>query len=173
MSACTDFVEHIWKPGSCKNCFCPRNFHQLQSPSLDQGGGSGLVHDLNGIRAKAENIALEDDSIISLPYTKPTIAVKPTMINSDSSDVWADGNLSADIPQVMINKGCGEFYKLTFVVTFALEQSGCLLWQDSIRWLLLVLGRINERFCRQSPGILVLVSNVESGCVILGYFPRH
>lgn len=100
MSACTDFVEHIWKPGSCKNCFCPRNFHQLQSPSLDQGGGSGLVHDLNGIRAKAENIALEDDSIISLPYTKPTIAVKPTMINSDSSDVWADGNLSADIPQI-------------------------------------------------------------------------
>ncbi|KAJ6653474.1 hypothetical protein lerEdw1_009146 [Lerista edwardsae] len=100
MSACSDFVEHIWKPGSCKNCFCPRNFHQLKAPSLGQGGGSGLLQDLNGIGAKAENAALEDDSVISLPYSKPTIAVKPTMINSDSSDVWADGNLSADTPQI-------------------------------------------------------------------------
>lgn len=133
MSACSDFVEHIWKPGSCKNCFCPRNFHQLKVPSLGQGGGSGVLQDLNGIGVKAENAALEDDSVISLLYSKPTIAVKPTMINSDSSDVWADGNLSADTPQVMINNGCGVFYKVTSVVTFpfALEQSGCLLWQDS------------------------------------------
>nr|KAF6428301.1 PEAK1 related, kinase-activating pseudokinase 1 [Rousettus aegyptiacus] len=31
MSACSDFVEHIWKPGSCKNCFCLRSDHQLSS----------------------------------------------------------------------------------------------------------------------------------------------
>ncbi|XP_053226537.1 inactive tyrosine-protein kinase PRAG1 [Podarcis raffonei] len=100
MSACSDFVEHIWKPGSCKNCFCPRHFHQLQAPPLDLGGSCGLLQDLNGTRAKAEPTALEDDGVVSLPYSKPTIAVKPTMINSDVADVWADGNLSADIPQV-------------------------------------------------------------------------
>ncbi|XP_042311119.1 inactive tyrosine-protein kinase PRAG1 isoform X2 [Sceloporus undulatus] len=102
MSACSDFVEHIWKPGSCKNCFCPRNFHQLQTSAspLELGGTFGLIQDLNGIRANVESMPLEDDSIISLPYSKPTIAVKPTMINSDVADVWVDGNLNADNPQV-------------------------------------------------------------------------
>ncbi|KAH0628501.1 hypothetical protein JD844_009777 [Phrynosoma platyrhinos] len=102
MSVCSDFVEHIWKPGSCKNCFCPRNFHQLQTsiPPLELGGSFGLVQDLNGTRANVESTPLEDDGIISLPYSKPTIAVKPTMINSDVADVWADGNLNADNPQV-------------------------------------------------------------------------
>ncbi|XP_062985100.1 inactive tyrosine-protein kinase PRAG1 [Elgaria multicarinata webbii] len=100
MSVCSDFVEHIWKPGSCKNCFCPRNFHQLQTPPADLGRSSALLRDLNGIGAKAENLPLEDDGVIPLPYSKPTIAVKPTMINSDVADVWPDGNLSTDIPQV-------------------------------------------------------------------------
>uniref|UniRef100_A0A8D2JJJ8 Inactive tyrosine-protein kinase PRAG1 n=1 Tax=Varanus komodoensis TaxID=61221 RepID=A0A8D2JJJ8_VARKO len=107
MSVCSDFVEHIWKPGSCKNCFCPRNFHQLQTPPVDLGGSGELSRDLNGIGAKAEHTIPEGDSIISLPYSKPTIAVKPTMINSDVADMWADGNLNTDIPQVMINEGWG------------------------------------------------------------------
>uniref|UniRef100_A0ACB8ESN4 Uncharacterized protein n=1 Tax=Sphaerodactylus townsendi TaxID=933632 RepID=A0ACB8ESN4_9SAUR len=97
MSACSDFVEHIWKPGSCKNCFCPRHFHQLQTPTLDLESSSKLAQDLRGIRAKAET--LDNEGVTSLPYTKPTIAVKPTMINSDIPEVWADGNLSTDIPQ--------------------------------------------------------------------------
>ncbi|XP_077201771.1 inactive tyrosine-protein kinase PRAG1 [Paroedura picta] len=98
MSVCSDFVEHIWKPGSCQNCFCPRHFHQLQTLPLDPGNGSRLVPDLRGIRARPE--PLEDDGVTPPPYSKPTIAVKPTMINSDISEVWADGNLSADLPQV-------------------------------------------------------------------------
>ncbi|XP_020664657.3 inactive tyrosine-protein kinase PRAG1 [Pogona vitticeps] len=100
MSACNEFVEHVWKPGSCKNCFCPRNFHQLQTPPLDLGGSRGLLQDLNGSGAKVESTPLEDEGVISLLYSKPTIAVKPTMINSDVADVWADANLNADNPQV-------------------------------------------------------------------------
>lgn len=132
MSVCSDFVEHIWKPGSCKNCFCPRSFHQLQAPSLDQQGGSEALQDLNGIGAKVENTPWADDSLISLSYSKPTIAVKPTMITSDATGVRADGNLNTDASQVMINKGCGVFYKVASVVKFvtAWEQSLYLLWQD-------------------------------------------
>ncbi|KAL8202833.1 UNVERIFIED_CONTAM: Inactive tyrosine-protein kinase prag1, partial [Gekko kuhli] len=112
MSACSDFVEHIWKPGSCQNCFCPRHFHQLQAPPLDLGNSGRLAQDPRGIRARPE--PLEDEGVTSLPYSKPTIAVKPTMMNSDISEVWADGNLSADIPQVMINEGCGAFLQDCF-----------------------------------------------------------
>ncbi|XP_063150834.1 inactive tyrosine-protein kinase PRAG1 [Candoia aspera] len=100
MSVCSDFVEHIWKPGSCKNCFCPRSFHQLQTPPLDQQGCSEVLRDLNGTGAKAEITPLEDESIISSSYSKPTIAVKPTMITSDIAGVWADGNLNTDVSQV-------------------------------------------------------------------------
>ncbi|KAM3843861.1 inactive tyrosine-protein kinase PRAG1 [Vipera latastei] len=100
MSVCSDFVEHIWKPGSCKNCFCPRSFHQLQAPSLDQQGGSEALQDLNGIGAKVENTLWADDSLISLSYSKPTIAVKPTMMTSDATGVWVDGNLNTDASQV-------------------------------------------------------------------------
>uniref|UniRef100_A0A8C6XUX7 PEAK1 related, kinase-activating pseudokinase 1 n=1 Tax=Naja naja TaxID=35670 RepID=A0A8C6XUX7_NAJNA len=121
MSVCSDFVEHIWKPGSCKNCFCPRSFHQLQAPSLDQQGCSEALQDLNGIGAKVENTPWEDDSLISLSYSKPTIAVKPTMITSDAAGVWADGNMNTDVSQVMINKGCGVFYKVASVVKFGNE----------------------------------------------------
>ncbi|XP_060546223.1 inactive tyrosine-protein kinase PRAG1 [Pantherophis guttatus] len=99
MSVCSDFVEHIWKPGSCKNCFCPRSFHQLQAPSLNQQGCSEALQDLNGIGAKVENTPWEDESLISLSYSKPTIAVKPTMITSDAAGVWADGNLNTDVSQ--------------------------------------------------------------------------
>ncbi|XP_013910179.1 PREDICTED: tyrosine-protein kinase SgK223 [Thamnophis sirtalis] len=99
MSVCSDFVEHIWKPGSCKNCFCPRSFHQLQAPSLNQQGCTEALQDLNGIVAKVENTPWEDESLISLSYSKPTIAVKPTMITSDAAGVWADGNLNTDVSQ--------------------------------------------------------------------------
>uniref|UniRef100_A0A8D0HJQ3 Inactive tyrosine-protein kinase PRAG1 n=1 Tax=Sphenodon punctatus TaxID=8508 RepID=A0A8D0HJQ3_SPHPU len=102
MSACSDFVEHLWKPGSCKNCFCPRSVHWLQT-SLDLG-----VSSLNGIEAKSENAPLEDECVITSPYSKPTIAVKPTMINSDASDVWVDGNMNADIPQLSWRAASGK-----------------------------------------------------------------
>uniref|UniRef100_A0A8C3THN9 Inactive tyrosine-protein kinase PRAG1 n=1 Tax=Chelydra serpentina TaxID=8475 RepID=A0A8C3THN9_CHESE len=99
MSVCSNFVEHIWKPGSCKNCFYPKRCHRLQA-SLELEASSVLSRTLNGIRAKAEETPLEDECVTAAPYSKPTIAVKPTMINPDVSDVWADVNMNADISQV-------------------------------------------------------------------------
>lgn len=56
----------------------------------------------NGVRTKPESPVLEED-VNPSPFSKPTIAVKPTMINSDVSDAWADVNTNADLSQVMIN----------------------------------------------------------------------
>ncbi|XP_053884852.1 inactive tyrosine-protein kinase PRAG1 [Malaclemys terrapin pileata] len=99
MSVCSNFVEHIWKPGSCKNCFYPKRSHRLQA-SLELEASSLPSRTLNGIRAKPEDTPLEDECVIAAPYSKPTIAVKPTMINPDVSDVWADVNMNAEISQV-------------------------------------------------------------------------
>ncbi|XP_009571460.1 PREDICTED: tyrosine-protein kinase SgK223 [Fulmarus glacialis] len=96
MSACSDFVEHVWKPGSCKNCFNPKSSHRLQTPP--DVGACGVLP--NGVRTKPESPALEDEGLNTSPFSKPTIAVKPTMINSDVSDTWADVNMNADLSQV-------------------------------------------------------------------------
>ncbi|NXQ79709.1 PRAG1 kinase, partial [Nyctibius grandis] len=96
MSVCSDFVEHVWKPGSCKNCFNPKSSHRLQT-SLDVRACGVLP---NGVRNKPESLALEDEGVNTSPFSKPTIAVKPTMINSDVSDTWADVNMNADLSQV-------------------------------------------------------------------------
>ncbi|NWU53057.1 PRAG1 kinase, partial [Dromas ardeola] len=96
MSACSDFVEHVWKPGSCKNCFNPKSSHRLQTPP-DVGACGALP---NGVRTKPESPTLEDEGVNTSPFSKPTIAVKPTMINSDVSDAWADVNMNADLSQV-------------------------------------------------------------------------
>ncbi|KFO60655.1 Tyrosine-protein kinase SgK223, partial [Corvus brachyrhynchos] len=96
MSACSDFVEHIWKPGSCKNCFNPKSSHRLQTPP--DVGACGVLPD--GARTKPESLVLEDEGVNTSPFSKPTIAVKPTMINSDVSDAWADVNMNADLSQV-------------------------------------------------------------------------
>ncbi|KAM9295386.1 inactive tyrosine-protein kinase PRAG1 [Morus bassanus] len=96
MSACSDFVEHVWKPGSCKNCFNPKSSHRLQTPP--DVGACGVLP--NGVRTKPESPALEDEGVNTSPFSKPTIAVKPTMINSDVSDAWADANMNADLSQV-------------------------------------------------------------------------
>ncbi|NWI37417.1 PRAG1 kinase, partial [Picathartes gymnocephalus] len=96
MSACSDFVEHVWKPGSCKNCFNPKSSHRLQTPP--DVGTCGVLPD--GARTKPESTVLEDEGVNTSPFSKPTIAVKPTMINSDVSDAWADVNMNADLSQV-------------------------------------------------------------------------
>ncbi|KFP70164.1 Tyrosine-protein kinase SgK223, partial [Acanthisitta chloris] len=96
MSACSDFVEHVWKPGSCKNCFSPKSSHRLQTPS--DVGACGVLP--NGVSSKPESLALEDEGVNTSPFSKPTIAVKPTMINSDVSDAWVDVNMNADLSQV-------------------------------------------------------------------------
>lgn len=117
MSVCSNFVEHIWKPGSCKNCFYSKRSHRLQA-SLELEASSLPSRTLNGIRTKAEDTALEDECVTAAPYSKPTIAVKPTMINPDVSDIWADVNMNADISQVMINKGVVS-YSAAPVIIFA------------------------------------------------------
>ncbi|XP_056346645.1 inactive tyrosine-protein kinase PRAG1 isoform X1 [Oenanthe melanoleuca] len=96
MSTCSDFVEHIWKPGSCKNCFNPKSSHQLQTPA--DVGACGMLPD--GARTKPESLVLEDEGVNTFHFSKPTIAVKPTMINSDVSNTWADTNMNADLSQV-------------------------------------------------------------------------
>ncbi|NWI85845.1 PRAG1 kinase, partial [Pitta sordida] len=96
MSACSDFVEHVWKPGSCKNCFKPKSSHWLQTtPDV---GACGVLP--NGVRTKPESLAFEDEGLNTSPFSKPTIAVKPTMINSDVSDAWADVNMNPGLSQV-------------------------------------------------------------------------
>ncbi|MEE6460382.1 hypothetical protein FKM82_000939 [Ascaphus truei] len=101
MSACSNFVEQIWKPGSCKNCFYPRSAHrQPQSPSDVRAGNLPVLHSLNGIRIKSENTHQDDDCVIAALYSKPTIAVKPTMITSDTAEVWAELNSTETLSQV-------------------------------------------------------------------------
>ncbi|XP_075412858.1 inactive tyrosine-protein kinase PRAG1 [Tenrec ecaudatus] len=101
MSACSDFVEHIWKPGSCKNCFCLRSDHQLVAGRPQPRAGS--LPAPPRLPPRPENCRLEDEgvNVNGLPYSKPTIAVKPTMMSSDPSDVWAEGGVSAEVSQVI------------------------------------------------------------------------
>ncbi|XP_051962220.1 LOW QUALITY PROTEIN: inactive tyrosine-protein kinase PRAG1-like [Xyrauchen texanus] len=69
MSACGEFAEHVWKPGSCKNCFHPRSAHA-------QTGTAGII--------RSSLTAEDEDGLTSpSPYSKPTIAVRPTMMNMD------------------------------------------------------------------------------------------
>lgn len=53
------------------------------------------------------------------PYSKPTIAVKPTMLSSDASDVWTEGNVSADVSKVSLTTPCGILTGAAPVVTLA------------------------------------------------------
>ncbi|XP_055000155.1 inactive tyrosine-protein kinase PRAG1 [Sorex araneus] len=98
MSACSEFVEHIWKPGSCKNCFCLRSDHQL-APGLPPPPR---------LAPRPELCRLEDEGVNCSPYSKPTIAVKPTMMSSEASDVWTEGNMSSDVSQVIWRRTPGK-----------------------------------------------------------------
>lgn len=73
MSVCSEFAEHVWKPGSCKNCFHPRSAH------TNAKGRKSLCGDEE-----------EDESTSASPYIKPTIAVKPTMMSLDTTDLAAE-----------------------------------------------------------------------------------
>uniref|UniRef100_A0A8C7A8Q1 Uncharacterized protein n=1 Tax=Nothoprocta perdicaria TaxID=30464 RepID=A0A8C7A8Q1_NOTPE len=88
MSACSDFVEHVWKPGSCKNCFNAKSSHRAHAH-----GPPGAAPDDDGVAAAAA------------AFSKPTIAVRPTMMSADVSDTWAD--VTADLAQVIIKPGSG------------------------------------------------------------------
>nr|XP_005562683.2 inactive tyrosine-protein kinase PRAG1 [Macaca fascicularis] len=106
MSACSDFVEHIWKPGSCKNCFCLRSDHQLVAGPPQPRAGS--LPPPPRLPPRPENCRLEDEGVNSSPYSKPTIAVKPTMMSSEASDVWTEAGLSAEVSQVIWRRAPGK-----------------------------------------------------------------
>ncbi|XP_066430404.1 inactive tyrosine-protein kinase PRAG1 [Eleutherodactylus coqui] len=101
MSACNNFVEHIWKPGSCKNCFHPKSDHRPhQAPSDGKANNLSVLPSHKGIRIKQENTNQDDDIVTAALYSKPTIAVKPTMIASETSEEWAELNSTETLAQV-------------------------------------------------------------------------
>ncbi|XP_054469035.1 inactive tyrosine-protein kinase PRAG1 [Anoplopoma fimbria] len=89
MSACSDFAEHVWKPGSCKNCFHPRSAHHKTVGGLD---GSVPAACLKSILGGDEESGVTAHS----PYSKPTIAVKPTMMSLDTNESMADVNMNME-----------------------------------------------------------------------------
>lgn len=97
MSACSDFAEHVWKPGSCKNCFHPFSAHQKTAGAL---GGS-----VPTARSKNNLVVDEDTGVTapSPPFTKPTIAVKPTMMSLDNEPMI---DVNMNIEQVTIVNVC-------------------------------------------------------------------
>ncbi|XP_061656303.1 inactive tyrosine-protein kinase PRAG1 isoform X2 [Phyllopteryx taeniolatus] len=87
MSVCSDFAEHVWKPGSCKNCFHQQSAHKTVgcparaavATACPKSGGD------------------DNDTVTTpSPYSKPTIAVKPTMISLDTGDSMADVNMNIE-----------------------------------------------------------------------------
>ncbi|XP_069027274.1 inactive tyrosine-protein kinase PRAG1-like isoform X1 [Embiotoca jacksoni] len=78
MSACSDFAEHVWKPGSCKNCFHPFSAHKTFGV-LDGGAPAVCLKSSLGGDEEAGVTAPS-------PYSKPTIAVKPTMMSLDTNE---------------------------------------------------------------------------------------
>ncbi|XP_010891135.3 inactive tyrosine-protein kinase PRAG1 [Esox lucius] len=89
MSACGEFAEHVWKPGSCKNCFHPRSAHRATGGSTAPCGAP---------RASLGGEEEEDGQGVTAPspYSKPTIAVRPTMMHPDINDMLADLNMNTE-----------------------------------------------------------------------------
>ncbi|XP_077478638.1 inactive tyrosine-protein kinase PRAG1 [Stigmatopora argus] len=88
MSACSDFAEHVWKPGSCKNCF-----HQLSAHATASRPGGATP-----AAACPRSGGGDDDDAVTAPspYSKPTIAVKPTMMSLDTGNATADVNMNIE-----------------------------------------------------------------------------
>lgn len=100
MSACSDFAEHVWKPGSCKNCFHPLSAHKTDG-SLDGSAPAACLK-------KSSLGGGEEAGVTSpSPYSKPTIAVKPTMMSLDTNESMTDVNMN--IEQVILFFLCQSF----------------------------------------------------------------
>lgn len=87
MSACSDFAEHVWKPGSCKNCFHPLSAHHKTA-----GGRGGSAPPL----CSKSSLGGDDEVASVTPYSKPTIAVRPTMMSLDNSESVTDVNMNVE-----------------------------------------------------------------------------
>ncbi|KAK0137334.1 Tyrosine-protein kinase PRAG1 [Merluccius polli] len=93
MSACSDFAEHVWKPGSCKNCFHPFSAHRRRSAGRGPDGGLPAVC----LTRTSLGGGDEEPGVTSpSPYSKPTIAVKPTMMmnSNDAIEALTDVNMN-------------------------------------------------------------------------------
>lgn len=134
MSACSDFVEHIWKPGSCKNCFCLRSDHQLTAGRTKARASS--LPTVTRLPARPENCRLEEEGVNGLAYSKPTIAVKPTMMSSETSDLWTEAGLGADVSKVRLTNPAPVFTGAVPLLTHgswlaAREATAARILQDS------------------------------------------
>lgn len=89
MSVCSDFAEHVWKPGSCKNCFHPLSAHHNTVNGLDGSVSTACLKSNLGGDEEAGVIAPS-------PYSKPTIAVKPTMMSLDTNESMTDVNMNIE-----------------------------------------------------------------------------
>nr|XP_008117391.1 PREDICTED: pseudopodium-enriched atypical kinase 1 isoform X1 [Anolis carolinensis]XP_016852312.1 PREDICTED: pseudopodium-enriched atypical kinase 1 isoform X1 [Anolis carolinensis] len=94
MSACNAFTEHVWKPGECKNCFKPKNLHQLppapeKPPVSNTNLKTNATHNNN---QRSRNTGNFRPPVAK----KPTIAVKPTMMTVDGQVIC--GEVSSQDP---------------------------------------------------------------------------
>ncbi|KAG7276636.1 hypothetical protein CRUP_023202, partial [Coryphaenoides rupestris] len=92
MSACSDFAEHVWKPGSCKNCFHPFSAHHRSAARGPDGGLPVVCLTRTSLGGGDEEPGVTSPS----PYSKPTIAVKPTMMmnSNDPNEALTDVNMN-------------------------------------------------------------------------------
>ncbi|XP_063169927.1 inactive tyrosine-protein kinase PEAK1 isoform X2 [Candoia aspera] len=87
MSACNAFTEHVWKPGECKNCFKPKNLHQLPSgPEKPPVSNSNIKTNAVHSNQRAKNTGNFRPPVAK----KPTIAVKPTMMTIDGQGICGE-----------------------------------------------------------------------------------
>ncbi|KAJ8401936.1 hypothetical protein AAFF_G00375170 [Aldrovandia affinis] len=111
MSVCGEFAEHMWKPGSCKNCFHPRSTHR-------SNGSAG--------RARNSTSGEDEDSLtLSVSYCKPTIAVRPTMMNPDMSDKRPDFSMNTDQDNQKSPVSSLSFKKMLDRAPLYVDNNGC------------------------------------------------
>ena len=95
MSACSDFAEHVWKPGSCKNCFHPFSAHRRPGARGPAGGPPAVCLARTGLGGGGGGGGDEEPGVTSpSPYSKPTIAVKPTMMMNSNDANSNDANMN-------------------------------------------------------------------------------
>ncbi|XP_040914683.1 inactive tyrosine-protein kinase PRAG1-like [Toxotes jaculatrix] len=116
MSACSDFAEHVWKPGSCKNCFHPLSAHKTVG-GLD---GSVPAACLKSSLGGDEEAGVTTPS----PYSKPTIAVKPTMMSLDTNES-TDVNMNIEQENTKSPVDRLGFKKLLDLSSLYIDSNGC------------------------------------------------
>ncbi|KAK2819238.1 hypothetical protein Q5P01_024799 [Channa striata] len=116
MSACSDFAEHVWKPGSCKNCFNPLSAHKTVSGLDGSAPSTCLKSSLGG----DEEAGVTSPS----PYSKPTIAVKPTMMSLDTNES-TDVNMNIDQENTKSPVECLALKKLLDLSSLYIDGNGC------------------------------------------------